>query len=307
MSKFALFAGSNFLGTPNQLAGCVNDVINVRARAEAAGFTTLADLRDHAMTTVAWKAALTAAAACAQPGDIVLHMHSHHGAQIQDPDEPNGLAEVWCPDDFDWSPEKMIEDKWMGALVASLAPGVLWVDWADCCHAGDSLRTLWGPGERPRYIPNPALKSWLGDFLSRPMVVAGPDRRGILLAACRSNQTSADTVLDGQPCGAFTGKMLASGALALQQTYHGLMAETTEALALGGYDQRPELDCPTGGDQLIAFAEPVIGKGIVHDYATLDPIADRLNGVAQAALAIPALLGLAAETLLTGHNQFGCE
>ena len=34
------------------------------------------------------------------------------------------------------------------------------------------------------------------------------------------------------------------------------MADTTEALALGGYDQRPELDCPTGADVLEAFAEP---------------------------------------------------
>jgi len=260
MSKLALFAGSNFLGTPNQLAGCVNDVINVRVRAEAAGFVVTGDLRDHAMTCANWKAALQAIAAQAKAGDIVLHMHSHHGAQIQDPGEADGLAEVWCPDDFDWSPERMIEDKWMGELIASLAPGVLWVDWADCCHAADSLRALWGPGERPRFIPNPKLFGWLGNLLSRPMVVAGPDRRGILLAACRSNQTSADTVLDGQPCGAFTGKMLASGALNAPRTYGGLMTETAEALALGGYDQRPELDCPTGGDRLEAFAEPFITK-----------------------------------------------
>lgn len=256
MAKYLILAGSNFLGTPNQLSGCINDLANVRAAAEARGFAVLADLRDHAMTAANWKAALLAAAACAQAGDLVLHMHSHHGAQIEDPAEPEGLAEVWCPDDFDWSPEHMIEDHWMGQLVASLAAGALWVDWADCCHAGDSLRTFWGKGERPRYIENPALRGWIFNTVSRPMVVAGPDRRGILLAACRSDQTSADAVIDGQACGAFTAKMLAAGAIANTDTYGELLAAATLGLQLGGFNQRPELDCPTGGDALVSFTEP---------------------------------------------------
>lgn len=95
-NRYAILAGSNFVGTPNELQGCINDIIDVRALIEPSGIKIVADLRDHDMTTSNWKAAMTEVASLAKDGDVIFHSHSHHGAQIQDTSEEDGLAEVFC-------------------------------------------------------------------------------------------------------------------------------------------------------------------------------------------------------------------
>lgn len=256
MTRYAILAGSNFVGTPSELRGCINDLVNVRAKIEPSGITILADLHDKDMTTNNWKNAMKEAAAKAIEGDVILHMHSHHGAQTK---SANGLGldEIWCPDDFDWSDEHMIRDKWMGDLVSSLKPGVKWIDWADCCHAGDSLRDLWCPNEKPRYIKNPKLINFVSNGHLNP-IVAGNDRKGMLLAACRSNQTSADAFINGQSCGAFSHYFLQSLNETPNASYEKLIIRTTQMLGLGGYDQRPEMDC-NFGDEKGSFAVDVLG------------------------------------------------
>jgi hypothetical protein len=262
--RYAILAGSNYIGTANQLAGCLNDLSNVRQLIEPTGITILADLRGKDMSTVNWKEALREACSKAQPGDTVFHMHSHHGTQIKDPSESDGLSEVYCPNDFDWSPEKMITDKWMAGLMKAVNPQAIWVDHSDCCHAGDSLRTLWCPNERPRYIRNRhgIIESLCGLGRRRthlsPMVVSSPDRQGILLAASRSDQTSADAYIGGESCGAFTHYLLQAINEDKIATYEALLLRVTQLLGLGGYNQRPEIDAKLG-DEHRSFGKDVLG------------------------------------------------
>ena len=257
--RYAVLAGSNFLGTENQLAGCINDLIDVRKMIEGTGITILADLRDAQMTTANWKAALMNAAAIAQPGDVIFHMHSHHGATLPDANEPNGVEEIWCPNDFDWSPEHMIDEEWLShTLLASMKTGVRWVDWADCCHAGNSFRGLWCPGEKPRFIPNPDLKDFDAKKVS-PIVVSHQNVKGILLAGCRCDQTSADAYINGEHCGAFSHSMEQAIAGNPAGTYQDIMLKATQLLGLGGYDQKPELDC-AAGDENGVFSHDILGK-----------------------------------------------
>jgi hypothetical protein len=227
---------------------------------EPTGVIILADLRDRDMTAANWKAALQSAVDKAVTGDVIFHMHSHHGTQIPNSTETDGLSEVWCSNDFDWSPDRMITDKWMASLISKLKPGVKWIDWADCCHAGDGLRSLWCQGEKPRFIRNPNVNdSECKAFSLSPMVVEGTDRKGILMAACRSSQTSADAYIKGEHCGAFSHFMLQAINEKPGASYEELMLRTTQLLGLGGYDQKPELDCPTGEDHN-AFTRDVLGK-----------------------------------------------
>ena len=258
--RYAILAGSNYIGTANQLAGCLNDLSNVRQLIEPTGITILADLRGKDMSTENWKDALREACSKAQYGDTVYHMHSNHGSQIDDASETDGLAEVWCPDNFDFSPERMITDKWMAKLMDSLKPGVIWVDHSDCCHAGNSLRTLWCPNERPRYIAplRGDIRSLWGKTRLSPMVVSGPDRHGILLAACRSDQTSADAYIGGQSCGAFTHYFLQAIKENPYASYETLMIRVTQLLGIGGYNQKPEIDCYPS-DEKHLFSKDVLG------------------------------------------------
>jgi hypothetical protein len=261
--KFLILAGSNFVGTPIELHGCLNDLTNIRAAAEAAGFVVLVDLRGAAMTAAAWRGALTwAVDSVAQPDDLIAHAHSHHGAQVPDPSEPDGLAECWCPDDFDWSAPRMITGAWMGTLLARLPHGAIWVDWADCCHAADSLRDLDPACRRPRCLVHP------GAATSRRRAVArmglqvqrrGPAAGGtiIQLAACGQAETAADTEADGQPCGAFTHALLQTWRhAAAPDTYAAHVAAAAASLARDGYDQHPELDATPGAATLPFLAYP---------------------------------------------------
>ena len=257
--RYAILAGSNFVGTQNQLEGCINDLKDVREIIEPTGVIILADLRDKQMTTANWKAALQKAASIAVAGDVIGHFHSHHGAQIKDYNDPDGLAEIYCPDDFDWSTEHMITDKWMAALLKTLKPGVVWLDWADCCHAGDSLKAFWDKDERPKYIPNPELEGIKFKSVSGPMVVSGADRNGILLAACRSGQTSSDCRMGGRPCGAFTNAMISSVNNLPNGNYEEMMIRATQLLSLNGFEQRPEIDAKPG-DEKRFFAKDILGK-----------------------------------------------
>lgn len=259
--RYVILAGSNYVGTSSQLSGCINDLIDVRKLVEPTGAIILADLRDKQMTTANWKAALMKAAELAVDGDVVFHAHSHHGSQLKDTTgtEADGLSEIWCPDDFNWSPEKMITDKWMAALIKSLKPGVIWVDWPDCCHAADSVRKFWDKDEKPRYIKNPELDDIKTRVISGPMLVAEPNRNGILLAACRSSQTSSDARIGGRPCGAFTNAMLRAMKDLPSGTYEDLMIRATQILSLGAFDQRPELDCRPSDEKRI-FSKDILGK-----------------------------------------------
>lgn len=152
----------------------------------------------------------------------------------------------------------MVTDKWMAALIGSLKQGVKWVDLADCCHAGDSLRDLWCPNERPKYISNPSLKDIFPTKLS-PMIISGQDRNGILLAASRSTQTSADAYINGEHCGAFSHFLLQAINENPNGTYEDLMLMVTQFLGLGGYDQKPELDCKSGDEKGI-FSKDILGQ-----------------------------------------------
>lgn len=267
--KLLLLAGSNFVGTPAELHGCLHDLDYVRAMAEAQGFTTLLDLRGPAMTAAAWRGALAWLIAEAAPGDLILHAHSHHGAQVPDDSEPDGLEECWCPDDFDWSPERMITGHEMGELLSHLPAGATWVDWADCCHAADSLRAA---PARP-LAASKRLTRRAGMRSARRGLVARMARhvheRGtqggtiIQLAACGEQETAADTVIDGRPCGAFTHALLRQWEIATHirlYDYAAAILGAATGLTHDGYVQHPELDCTPGAERLpFLAASPAVG------------------------------------------------
>jgi hypothetical protein len=176
-------------------------------------------------------------------GDVLIHHHSHHGAQIKDNMESDGLAEVWCPDDFNWSPSNMITDDWMSELLwTNLPKGVRYVDIADCCHAGDSLRclNLYMADETAKFIPNPEVQKMKGQEVI--LRITG-HHSGIQMAACRSGQTSADAFIENQYCGAFTYYFLKAWDQLQNPFYNQLVDRTAYLLAENHFEQIPELDC----------------------------------------------------------------
>jgi hypothetical protein len=234
------------------LAGCLNDAADMRALASDSGFAPegVRVLVDSDATTSAIKAGLAWLAAVPEGGKCLLS-YSGHGAQVPNPDEPDGLSEVICPVDFDWSPDRMITDKQFVQAFARMAPGVKfnWVN--DSCHSGDLDRELHkGPAKAPKCITPPQrIITEICDIRSRAHRLAKLREIGStvdvgFVAACRSDQTAADTRVDGRPCGALTHFFLRALKERDGAPLTDVVGRARLAMAASGYDQVPQAEGP---------------------------------------------------------------
>ena len=195
------------------LAGCINDVtdmanylVDVR-KIDARDICILTDERagtDAILEKLTWLADTP-------PGKLAYFHYSGHGAQVPAHGEEDGMSEVICPVNFDWSPSRMITDKDFVSIFKKMDPGVIF-NWAsDSCHSGDLSRDLRADGTKaiPRRMPVPADIAWhmhrnrgnvrsLRDSMARAELNVG------FISGCKSDQTSADAFIEGRSCGAFT-------------------------------------------------------------------------------------------------------
>jgi hypothetical protein len=251
MANRALLVGINaYPGCP--LRGCVNDVHNmadylVKQLGWLADWITI--LTDADATTANIRAALGRLVAASQPGDGLLNHYSGHGANTPDAagDESDDVHDVICPVDFDWTPAHMITDKEFLALFSQLPPGVRFNWISDSCHSGHLDRGFDLSGRTAKCFPMPA------DIRAKiyERFASGGVRRGLVnglldvgfVSGCQSSQTSADTVIDGQPAGALTGYLLQSLRAEPPATpLNVVVSATVTALAEDGYDQVPQCD-----------------------------------------------------------------
>jgi hypothetical protein len=115
MTNRALLVGINAYPSPNRLSGCINDIDDMSEYLQSAcGFAAgdIQTIADKQATTANVLAALEAFVATLAPGDRALFHYSGHGAQMptRTSGEIDGLDEVICPVDFDWSDEHAIRD-----------------------------------------------------------------------------------------------------------------------------------------------------------------------------------------------------
>jgi hypothetical protein len=254
--KAVIVAINQYEGCP--LNGCIND--GTQDHDEAVnnyGFdgTFVRGLFDSRATTLAIWERLKWLVQDAKPGDILFFAYSGHGAQATCRDEcgeVDGLHEVICPVDFDWTPEHMITDKQFVALFSTLPKGVklFWI--SDSCHSGDLDRaiTIKTPNNPKIKIPKsfavPADVAWalaaakkaghkptaLRQFIEKYDVAFVP--------GCKSNQTSTDTSVEGRPCGALHYAFWdAVHRLGKNATVKAITDYARTTLANDGYDQEP--------------------------------------------------------------------
>uniref|UniRef100_A0A7S2MZQ4 Peptidase C14 caspase domain-containing protein n=1 Tax=Zooxanthella nutricula TaxID=1333877 RepID=A0A7S2MZQ4_9DINO len=151
-TKKALLVGINYIGTPNELRGCINDVsthkeILTREFGFAAGdFMTLTE--DEPKENWPYKARIIEGLKWlvqgAVRGDVLYFAYSGHGSQMPDrPDrtgmEASGLSDVICPLDVAYGlfRQNVILDTEIHNYVFDQLPeGVRLTCVFDCCHSG---------------------------------------------------------------------------------------------------------------------------------------------------------------------------
>jgi len=251
MDRIVLAGINSYPGCP--LRGCINDILNMKSYLTAeCGIdpNNIHMLLDRAATTDAILSELSWLAGTPTGARAYFH-YSGHGAQVDDPHGLNGLADVICPVDFDWSPQHMITDKQFLSIFGGMATGVHF-NWAsDSCHSGDLDRDLPkpnGPKMTPKCIvPPPGLHHKIAE-LKKQMTAPSHANRAMLggmldvgfASGCRSDQTSADTEIAMQPCGAFTAFYLQALRANKGAPFAQVVAATAALLSQNGYSQQPQ-------------------------------------------------------------------
>lgn len=264
--RYALCVGINdfqHLPRGSWLNGCVNDA-NDFAQILAAGYG-FADgqievLTDAAATkdTVMGRLGEAMDRAAADGLKHLVFTFSSHGTQIPDDsgDEADQADEAFATYDLNqagdqWDPATLISDDELHDLIARAGRGVLVEVVLDTCHSGDGLKVLdLLPGRRPRFVPPPTPigleRTATADPRAFRDLVARSDRgtRPVLLAGCRSDQTSADAVFDGRYNGAFTYYLLEELRADPTRSRRSILAAVTKSLAKGRFNQRAQLEGP---------------------------------------------------------------
>ena len=273
MTRKAFLVGINRYPDPrNNLNGCVNDVLlmakTLREQYGFAGPTDIKLLTDERATTANIRNGLEGLVASASPGDSFVFHYSGHGAQVRDVDGDelsDSLDEILCPYDLDWNHPFTDDD--LAEICRDLPKGTLLTVILDCCHSGTGLREFLRPDLPIRYkfLPAPVEVRHRSERrienrgIDRSVTMIGPDKalpvrrfgisltktNAVLIAGCRSDQTSADAWIDGDYHGALTYYLWRSlRELNWKGTYRKLIFETGAALADHNFDQVPQLEGP---------------------------------------------------------------
>jgi hypothetical protein len=189
--KTALLIGINYTNTTSQLGGCINDIQNISKLLKNKGYTCslMTEFTPIKATKNNILKAFTQLLTNSKSGDSLFFHYSGHGTNTVDrnKDELDGRDEMICPCDFN-----MISDDELNKIIqTNLKPNVTLFALFDSCFSGTVLDLKYN------YSPN----------VMNPRV-AETKSNVIMISGCRDNQTSADTVINNQWCGAMTNAFL---------------------------------------------------------------------------------------------------
>lgn len=253
--KYALLIGINYFNTPNELAGCLDDIIDVKAFLLTRGFAeqnmiilmdspptgeqvasadASSPTRENIISAMKWATKRTIA------GDTLYIHYSGHGSREIDRngDEKDGKDECICPVDCDVA-GMIIDDLMYDILVKNLPAGVKLRAVFDSCHSGSCLDL-------------PVRYSELGKVERENYTSSGANV--IFISGCKDKQTSADSSFNGRPNGAMTWAFLtAMKSSSRVMPWTDFCGTLRQLLKKNGYSQIPQLCAETAS----AFAGAV--------------------------------------------------
>lgn len=256
MTKRALLVAMNYVGTDNELHGCINDSNNMKTLLTAHGFTDITQVLEGAATTAGILTALNNLITGIVPGDVIVFHYSGHGSQIPNSNNPTTMENIICPIDLNWL-DKVITDTQLHDIFNQVPNGANTTLILDCCFSGDGLQQSQtyasNTAEGSKYIQAPA-------NITPSSTVAITSTKDVnlstlLIAACGVNQLSYDTVIDGTPQGAATGALVKAVNANSTISYKDLITDMAYFMIQNNYSQTPELD---GSEALYdqVFVEP---------------------------------------------------
>jgi len=242
--------------TSAPLNGCVNDVRDMASfLVEKCAFSH-SDIRllvDARATKSAIVERLEWLINGVKAGDRILFHYSGHGAQVPTRNtsgEVDGLDEVICPVDFDWSDGHMIRDKEFHQIFSSVPSGVKFAWISDSCHSGDLSKEFPRIAGQAKTISPPVDINWRlqtakeKKIRAMGMGKAASESNVALISGCKSDQTSSDASFGGRPNGALSYFLLKEllSASGLSKPLTSVVTNVNSSLKMAGYSQSPQLE-----------------------------------------------------------------
>jgi metacaspase-1 len=245
-TKRALLIGINYIGTNNELNGCIKDIQNINNiltthyQFKPENIKMLSDDQSaNKPTKINIINNINEFVAATKPGDELFIHYSGHGTQIPDLDgdeaqnpDAKGMDDALCPCDFDNYDgiKGFISDDDLRKMIINKIPkGAKLRAFFDCCHSGSALDL-------------PYMFKAGNDYSQiEPNVSQSDDC--LLISGCKDFQTSADAYINKQYSGALTWALIQSltSAAKVPTTWKELLLLVRHHLVAGKYSQIPML------------------------------------------------------------------
>ena len=255
--KRALLVGINYIGTPYQLSGCINDIVNVEAFLRTIGYTEFIKYSDD--TTDPTKRPTRNNILIgflnllkeAKAGDELWFHYSGHGILQRDKnkDEVSGQDSCICPVDFTRA-GFITDDIIRSNLAVKVPAGVKLIIVLDACHSGtgsdlrfkcDDSSYLKKKLKAPKdFNPNDWLIKQKITELKNYSLTNGDV---FLISGCSDTQTSADAYITNKWTGALTYCFLYLLKSNPNYVWNTFLKDLNCFLKVSGYSQKPVLSC----------------------------------------------------------------
>eukprot|EP00401_Gymnodinium_catenatum_P041233 CAMPEP_0117559332 /NCGR_PEP_ID=MMETSP0784-20121206/53305_1 /TAXON_ID=39447 /ORGANISM="" /LENGTH=419 /DNA_ID=CAMNT_0005356705 /DNA_START=202 /DNA_END=1461 /DNA_ORIENTATION=+ len=277
--KKALLVGINYIGSANELGGCINDVRNEMdiitthfgfPKEQVLLLTEDQNDASKMPTCENIRKGLSWLLSDAVEGDKLFFAYSGHGSQFPSRTESDGQNECICPLDCmeaPWPKNIILDDELNDDFFKRLPASVECVCIFDCCHSATvvdlactkglsapNMTNSSAPESKPRYLTPPTVtreeleKIWATnrgqDAKARSLPTGAlSDKQLWVISGCQDNQTSADATINGKRQGALTWAL----AKALEDhdysvSYEDLIQAVRTNLC--NYSQVPALSAP---------------------------------------------------------------
>jgi hypothetical protein len=230
-NKKALLIGINYIDTPNELNGCINDVNCIQERISQIGFNDITILTDYTSfkpTKTNILDTLTNLLANAQAGDYLFFAYSGHGNYILDRngDETTGYDQTIVPLDFNM----IIDDELKSIIQNKLKPNVTLFAMFDSCYSGSVLDLKY------QYLDSLNYDNYTEN--NKQLETKG---RVIMISGSTDKQTSIDAFINNKPNGAMTWSLLEAIKQKPNSSWRELIKSMRDNLKQKGFVQIPQL------------------------------------------------------------------
>jgi hypothetical protein len=244
-NKKALLIGINYIGTGNQLNGCINDVTDVSTFLVGKGFTIkkITDLTSQKPTRSTILSEFKNLLQNSIPGDVLYFMFSGHGSTQTDTNnnEASGKDQLILPLDL----QPIVDDELKSIINMYLQSGVKLIALFDSCYSGTVLD----------------LKCQYFDSLNYDAATINDKENQtngqvFMISGCTDKQTSADAYINNKYNGALTWSYLETlKTSSTIRTWRELVKTMRDKLNSNKYSQIPQFSCgqPTNIDETISW------------------------------------------------------